>query len=122
MSWPTCMVLDGETRAALGIIRSLGEKGIPVFVGSNNPLGRSGFSKYAQKRFVYPPREAGIATAHKAIIEYIQMMQPDILMPIFDQGWDIVHTYHDEYESLVKLVPHPGRELYFNLSEWKIRK
>jgi hypothetical protein len=54
MSWPKCMVLDGETRAALGIIRSLGKRGIPIIVGSNNPMGRSGFSKHAQKQFVYP--------------------------------------------------------------------
>ena len=38
MSWPKCMVLDGETRAALGIIRSLGKKGIPIIVGSNYPF------------------------------------------------------------------------------------
>ena len=117
MSWPNCMVLDGETRAALGIIRSLGKKGIPIIVGSNNSMGRSGFSKYAQKRFVYPPAEAGIGIAHKKIIEQIHVMQPEILMPVFDQGWDIVHSYRDVYESLVKIVPNPGSELYFNLSD-----
>ncbi|MBT8366201.1 MAG: ATP-grasp domain-containing protein [Deltaproteobacteria bacterium] len=94
----------------------MGKKGIPVIVGSNNPMGRSGFSKHAQNRFVYPPKEAGIAVAHKSIIEQIRRWQPDILMPVFDQGWDIFHTYRDEYESLLKIVPNPGRELYFNLS------
>lgn len=116
MSWPKCMVLDGETRAALGIIRSLGKKDIPIIVGSNNPMGRSGFSKHVQKRFIYPPMEAGISAAHKSIIEQIRVMQPDILMPVFDQGWEIIHTYRHEYESLVKIVPNPGHELYFKLS------
>jgi predicted ATP-grasp superfamily ATP-dependent carboligase len=60
--------------------------------------------------------DAEISVAHKIIIEQIRVMQPDILMPVFDQGWDIIHTYRDEYESLVKIVPNPGHELYFNLS------
>ncbi len=120
MSLPSLMVLDGETRAALGIIRSLGEKGIPIIVGSNDSLGRSAFSKYIQKSFVYPPPEAGISAVHQTILKQVRALKPDILMPVFDQGWDVIHNYYEEYESLAAIVPNPGKKLYRHLSNKEI--
>lgn len=119
MSQPNLMILDGESRATLGIVRSLGTRGIPIIVGSNDSLGRSGFSKYVQKRFTYPSTDNGLYAAHKKILEQVRNLKPDILMPVFDQGWDIIHTYYEEYESIVTIVPNPGKKLYQSLSNKK---
>lgn len=107
------MVLDGETRSTLGIVRSLGRKGIPVVVGSNNPLGRSNFSKYTKSHFSYPSQNP--EAAHHRIIKEIKKMRPDILMPTFDYGWSIVYSHYEEYERMTRIVPNPGGELFENL-------
>ena len=51
---PSLMVLDAEFRATLGIVRNLGRKGIPLFVGGGGPLSMAGYSRHAAKRFTYP--------------------------------------------------------------------
>jgi hypothetical protein len=38
MVLPSVMILDGEVRTTLAIVRSLGQKGIPIFVGGNGPF------------------------------------------------------------------------------------
>ncbi len=77
------MVLDGETRSTLGIVRSLGRKGIPIIVGSNNFLGRSNFSKYVKSHFTYPAQNP--ESAHYAIIKEIERniesIKPDDRFP-----------------------------------------
>ncbi len=116
MSSPTLMVLDGEAIATLGIVRSLGRKGIPVMVG-NVGLGVSGFSRNAQRRFSYPLPWAGMATAHSKIIGMVRAWRPDVLMPVFTRGWSVIHAFYDEYARLTEIVPNPGRELFENLRD-----
>lgn len=116
MSFPTVMLLDGETRAALGIVHSLGRRGVPIVIGSNNPLGRSAFSKYAQKHFVYPKDEE-LTAIHSIIIEQVRHLRPDILMPVFEQSWQVVNSFYAEYESLTTIVPNPGPKISEILSD-----
>lgn len=50
-------VLDGRSRAALSIIRSLGSKGCDVIVGESYPCA-SFYSKYVSRKVIYPdPRK-----------------------------------------------------------------
>jgi predicted ATP-grasp superfamily ATP-dependent carboligase len=116
MTLPSLMVLDGESRITLGIVRSLGRRGIPIMVGSDSPLGKSGFSRYAQERFNYNLKE-GLQTAHQRIIEKVKSFRPDILMPTFNEGWSIVHSFFEEYSALTTLVPNPGPQLFERLSD-----
>lgn len=48
------LVLDGDLKSALAIVRSLGEKGIPVLVGAERETAMALHSKYARTRFTYP--------------------------------------------------------------------
>ena len=107
------MVLDGEMRSTLGIVRSLGGIGIPITVGSNNPLGRSNFSRNVKSYFIYPADNS--EAAHDVIVNEIKKQNPDILMPIFDNGWSIVFSHYEEYESMTRIVPNPGGKLFKHL-------
>ena len=115
MSLPTLMVLDGEIKATLGIVRSLGRRGIQIMVGSSNPRGRSGFSRYAQRRFTYIPPNKDLAIAHSMIMRRVQEWRPDILMPLFTAGWEVVYAFYEEYSGLTTVVPNPGKELFESL-------
>jgi hypothetical protein len=50
---PSVLVLDGEWRAALGVVRTLGAQGVPVMVGGPGRLAMAGFSRYPARRFAY---------------------------------------------------------------------
>jgi predicted ATP-grasp superfamily ATP-dependent carboligase len=117
MSLPTVMLLDGESRTSTGVVRSLGRLGIPLMVGSSRPLGRSCFSRYAKHRFTYPPSENGLEATHAVIIDRVRAWKPDILMPIFDEGWSVVYAHYLDYQRLVRLVPSPRRELFHGVAD-----
>ena len=117
MSLSSLMVLDGESRNTLGVVRSLGRQGIPLMVGSGSPFGRSCFSRYAARRFVYPPAEKGLKEAHAAIIDRVKAWRPDVLMPIYDGGWSVIYSYYEEYERLTTVVPCPERELHEGVAD-----
>ncbi len=111
------MVLDGGSRTALGVVRSLGRLGIPIMVGSNDPLGRSGFSRYATRRFTYPPAKAELEATHQVIIDHVRAWRPDVLMPIYDEGWFVVYAFFEEYARLTTIVPCPNRNLSENVAD-----
>lgn len=112
---PSVMVLDGESRATLGIVRSLGRRGIPVMVGGNDPLAMSGFSRYATRRFTYPPLKAGVEATHAAVIDHVRSWQPAALMPVFEEGWKPIYAFYGEYARLTRIVPCPSPELFHRL-------
>lgn len=53
------LVLDGDTRSALAIVRSLGRSGIHVTVASEDEASLAGSSRWCSQRLVYPcPRSS----------------------------------------------------------------
>ncbi len=50
----SAIVLDGDLKSALAIVRSLGEKGVPVLVGATRESGMALHSRYTKTRFTYP--------------------------------------------------------------------
>jgi len=119
MPSPALMVLDGERRSTLGIVRSFGQKGIPVIVGSNNSSGKSALSRYVQQSFTYITGDDELEKAHSVIINQIRRICPEVLMPVFDTGWSLVYKYYEEYASLTNIVPNPGHELFEKLHNKK---
>jgi hypothetical protein len=54
MQSPDLLILDGEVRTTLGIIRNLARKGLSIVVGSNSPDGKmSAFSRHVKQSFSY---------------------------------------------------------------------
>ncbi len=50
----SALVLDGELKSALAIVRSLGVRGVPVTAGAVRDSGMALHSRYTMSRFVYP--------------------------------------------------------------------
>jgi len=51
---PAAVVLDAEQKSSLAAIRSLGARGIRVIAGSNRPTAMGLYSRYVDRRFLYP--------------------------------------------------------------------
>lgn len=50
----SAIVLDGDLKSALAIVRSLGERGVPLAVGGERETGMALHSRYTDKSFTYP--------------------------------------------------------------------
>ena len=48
------IVTDGNERSALAVTRSLGQRGLSVYIGAETPTSLSGASRYCTQPFVYP--------------------------------------------------------------------
>lgn len=51
---PAAIVLDAEQKSSLAAIRSLGARGIRVLAGSHRPTAMGLYSRYVDRRFLYP--------------------------------------------------------------------
>lgn len=99
------MILNGENRGGLGLVRSFGKKGIPVFVGGRRLLSRSLYSKYCKGGFVYSPVHEGIEKMHEDIIKNVKKFKPDVLFPVSSDTTHTVLKYIDEYKKYCNIIP-----------------
>ena len=106
------LVLGGQHRNALGVVRDLGRLGMPVYVGSDRRFGRSNWSRYSSRRFVHPSAEQELQAAHEAVLAKVREWRPDVLLPAMDDGWRLIYAYYDDYSRLTNVVPGPGRDVF----------
>lgn len=111
---PHCdlMILDGECRTSLGLVRSFIPRGLSVAVGATTPFAKAASSRRVVERFSYGVPTGDINAMHRHILDAVRRLRPRVLMPVFDQGWSIVHRYYKEFCSETTLVPNPGPGLY----------
>ena len=65
------LVFDGRSRAALSIIRSLGEKGVYVITGESFECF-SFYSKYTKEKIIYPSPSNNPVEFKEYILEYLK--------------------------------------------------
>jgi predicted ATP-grasp superfamily ATP-dependent carboligase len=114
------MILEGNSRTTLGVVRSLGRRGIPIFLGSSERLPKSGVSRYVTRRFAYPSGEAGDAAMHEAIMRHVQAWRPAVLMPAGgDEEWSTIYRHEAEYAAVTRIVPTPSWHQFSRLEQDK---
>lgn len=52
---PGAVIVDGHGRADLGVVRALGEKGVPIYLLTDDRWSPVALSRYITRRFVFPP-------------------------------------------------------------------
>ncbi len=108
------MILGGDHTSAIGVVRSLGRRGIPVFVGGLNPRTPAGFSRFVSGRFRY----SGDATrACEQVVEKLRSLRPEVLLPIMDHAWSMVYSRYDDFAEYTRVVPCPDPGLRSELTD-----
>lgn len=82
MSHRTVLVTDGEQRAALAAVRSLGRAGRRVLVAAARPRSLAGVSRYAAGMFQVPDPMTDPPGFTRAIVEVVKAERVDLLLPI----------------------------------------
>lgn len=88
------LVLDGDTTAALAIVRSLGRRGVPVIVGAPTERPLASRSKYCRESWTYPDP----ATDRGAFLRAVAT-RDELLIPVTD--WTGVPLAEAEQAALL---------------------
>ncbi len=81
---PSVLVLDGEQRAALAVVRSLGRHGCTVHVGSHVTRSLSGGSRFTSSEFLLPDPLGSSETYCLAVRDLATRCSASVIVPIVE--------------------------------------
>ena len=94
----------------LGILRTLGRLGIPVYTVDSDPRGPASYSRYLRGRFVFDLEVAG----PEATVDYLldvgkRLGSRTVLIPTWDEMSMLVSDFHDALSERFLLPHQPDR-------------
>lgn len=115
MILPPVLVTDGEQRAALAIVRSLGRAGYPVYVCSSRRHSLAGASRYVRgaERVPHPARDpGGCLTAVKQLVSGWAIR---VVIPVTDASLEALLPSRNELHGVE--LPFPEYGSYRRISD-----
>jgi len=100
------LVLDGNQRAALAAVRSLGAKGLWVAVGEASPSSLAGVSRFSRERVVYADPFSSPREFFNDILRELDRLSITFLLPITETTTYILLKYRAEIPERV-VFPFP---------------
>jgi len=97
------LVTDGDTRAALAIVRSLGKKGHQIYVGNYKQPSLASSSKYCKHEFVYNNPKEEPSKFIEDIINTIKINQIDVVLPVTDITTISISEHKEVIEKYCKV-------------------
>jgi predicted ATP-grasp superfamily ATP-dependent carboligase len=92
---PTALVLDGEHRAALAVVRSLGRRGVSVHVASSVPRSLAGGSHFAASESLVPDPILGAQAYATTIARLSIACDARVIMPVTEASILALLEYPD---------------------------
>jgi predicted ATP-grasp superfamily ATP-dependent carboligase len=96
-------ITDGHSRAAIQIVRSLGEKGIDVFAGEYYKTNPTFFSKYVKKRLVYPKPDIHPNEFIDAVYDFAVKNEVEVILPVVDDCLLLLSKHRKKFEPEIKI-------------------
>jgi predicted ATP-grasp superfamily ATP-dependent carboligase/protein-tyrosine-phosphatase len=109
------IVTDGNERATLAVTRSLGRKGIPVFVGAETSSSLAGASRYCRGSFVYPSPWTNPDEFRACLLDRAQRWGTRLVFPMTDLAVEILGESGQQPGTSIAL-PIPSLDQYRALS------
>ncbi|MGM0767439.1 MAG: ATP-grasp domain-containing protein [Pseudomonadota bacterium] len=104
---PRILVLDGNQRASLAAVRSLGSKGLRIAVGESSPTSLAGLSRYCSESIQYADPYSSPRQFFDDILEHINQLGITFLLPVTEATTYVLLAYRAELpEHLVLPLPH----------------
>ncbi len=110
------IVLDGESRSALAVTRSLGQKEIKVAVGSTTEPSLSSCSRFCQQTFRYPSPHDDPQGFLDVLRSYTASNPQAVLFPMTDITLGEVLRNKESFGSGIK-IPFPEYQEYISVSD-----
>lgn len=103
-STKTVLVLDGESRAALAVVRSLGRAGLRVIVSSEQRDSLAGSSRFCCRSVQYPSPFRDVVQFLQSINELVEKENIDLLFPITDATTYSILKYQSQLKKDISYV------------------
>ena len=110
------IVLDGEQRAALAVTRSLGRRGVKVFVGSEKEPSLASCSRYCANSFIYPSPYSDPSGFLQSLIGFAKSCGDAVLFPITDVTLTEILLHKGELPENLR-VPFDSYDKYMQLTD-----
>lgn len=110
------LVTDGNERASLAVTRSLGRRGIPVYVGAETSRSLAGASRYCRSSFVYPSPWLAPDDYAACIIEQARAHDASVVFPMTDMAVELLGEARLR-DCATFIIPIPSMERYHALSD-----
>jgi len=98
---PPVVVLDGEQRAALAVVRSLGKHGCTVHVGSSTARSLGGGSRFAATESRLPDPLAGSESYAVAVRQLLEASRAGVLIPTTEASTLAILERQDLFAGIV---------------------
>lgn len=100
---PRILVLDGNQRAGLAAVRSLGAKGLWVAVGESSSPSMAGVSRFCNKTLTYADPLTSPRRFFEDLLLQINELNISFLLPITEATTYVILAYRDELPGHVTL-------------------
>jgi predicted ATP-grasp superfamily ATP-dependent carboligase len=84
------LVLDGDQRSALAVVRSLGRAGLHVIVGESNTRPLAGASKHCAAVVTYPSPQREPQAFVAAVAQHAERLGVDVVLPMTDVSTGLI--------------------------------
>ena len=110
------IITDGNERSALAVTRSLGKRGIPVYVGAETARSLAGASRYCTHTFVYSSPWRDPEDYLRSLMDAATRYGAAVLFPMTDMAMELVGERREKIEKIVGL-PISSLAQYHQLSD-----
>jgi len=108
---PSCLILDAEMQCALPVLEALRRRGFHVTAGSLKRVNMGFFSRYANRRVLYPPPKDSPEAFVERIVELVRENQYDFVLPTDDISSELLAAQRQRVENHARL-PIPPYETF----------
>lgn len=106
---PRILVLDGNQRASLAAVRSLGSKGLWVAVGESSTTSLAGSSRFCSATLAYPDPFSSPRLFFDELLRQIIELRISFLLPVTEGTTYVLLRYRDELPEKV-VLPFPDNQ------------
>ena len=98
------LVLEANGRNVVSVVRSFGRQGIYVVCAEDSPIALSFFSKYCNKKLVYPSPKKKPQEWLDWLLNVLKDGSFDMVMPIGDVCYEIISRNRELISKYTKVV------------------
>lgn len=113
---PRVLLLDGMWNKTLAVVRSLGKKGFYVAVGERTIFATALFSRYCNRRVIYPSPVSSPEGFIRWLIKEVKINRYDIVLPTELETQLLILKNREEIERYTR-IPFAGYELISNVQD-----
>jgi predicted ATP-grasp superfamily ATP-dependent carboligase len=111
----SAFITTGESIKALTVARSLGNRGIPLTIGSSEKYSLAACSRYCQSKFIYPS-PSHTQQFVNTLTQFLNHNHYDVLIPVHSKDTIIISKYKHKFEQYTT-IPLPAYDTMVTLSD-----